>query len=99
LRRSLRELLPAAIVSSEASLNLCTLIAVCTLPRRKQPKLVLREVDASPIAQINGPYAQNRIAHRILRRFYGHAAASSRSTKARVAICKRISRCLMASFR
>jgi glycosyltransferase involved in cell wall biosynthesis len=63
----------AAVISSEASLNLCTLIAVRTLPRRKQPKLVLREVGSPSIAQIHDPYAQNRIAYRILRRFYRHS--------------------------
>ncbi len=73
LRRRLREFLPAAVISSEASLNLCTLIAVRTLPRRKRPKLVLREVGSPSIAQLHDPYAQNRIAYRILRRFYRYA--------------------------
>jgi glycosyltransferase involved in cell wall biosynthesis len=73
LRRVLRDLKPAAIVSSEASLNLCTLIAVRTLPRYKQPKLVLREVGSPSIAQHRDPYAQNRIAYRVLRRLYRYA--------------------------
>ena len=73
LRRVLRDLKPAAIVSSEASLNLCTLIAVRTLPRYKQPKLVLREVGSPSIAQRRDPYAQNRIAYRVLRRLYRYA--------------------------
>ena len=73
LRRVLCELMPAAIVSSEASLNLCTLIAVRTLPRRKQPKLVLREVGSPSIAQFRDPYAQNRIAYRVLRYLYRYA--------------------------
>jgi glycosyltransferase involved in cell wall biosynthesis len=73
LRRRLRELLPAAVVSSEASLNLCTLIAVRLLPRRQRPKLVLREVGSPSIAQLHDPYAQNRIAYRILRRLYRYA--------------------------
>jgi glycosyltransferase involved in cell wall biosynthesis len=73
LRRCLRELAPAAVISSEASLNLCTLIAVRTLPRRKRPKLVLREVGSPSIAQLHDPYAQNRIAYRILRRLYRYA--------------------------
>jgi glycosyltransferase involved in cell wall biosynthesis len=73
LRRVLRDLKAAAIVSSEASLNLCTLIAVRTLPRNKQPKLVLREVGSPSIAQTRDPYAQNRIAYRVLRRLYRFA--------------------------
>jgi glycosyltransferase involved in cell wall biosynthesis len=73
LRRILRDVAPAAIVSSEASLNLCTLIAVRTLPRNKQPKLVLREVGSPSIAQSRDPYAQNRIGYRILKYLYRYA--------------------------
>ncbi len=73
LRRLLRDMGPAAVISSEASLNLCTLIAVRSLPRRRRPKLVLREVGSPSIAQHHDPYAQNRIAYRILRRFYRYA--------------------------
>ena len=73
LRRLVRDLAPAAIVSSEAALNLCTLIAVRTLPRRQRPKLVLREVGSPSIAQHRDPYAQNRIAYRILRYLYRYA--------------------------
>lgn len=73
LRRLIRALAPAVVISSEASLNLCTLIAVRTLPRRNQPKLVLREVGSPSIAQRHDPYRQNRIAYRILRHLYRHA--------------------------
>ncbi|HEX3504307.1 MAG TPA: glycosyltransferase [Xanthobacteraceae bacterium] len=73
LRRVLCDLAPAAIISSEASLNLCTLIAVRTLHRHKQPKLVLREVGSPSIAQLRDPYAQNRIAYRVLRYLYRYA--------------------------
>ncbi len=73
LRRVLRDVTPAAIVSSEAGLNLCTLIAARTLPRNKQPKLVLREVGSPSIAQFRDPYAQNRIAYRILKYLYRRA--------------------------
>jgi glycosyltransferase involved in cell wall biosynthesis len=73
LRRLIRELAPAAIISSEAALNLCTLIAVRTLPRGKRPKLVLREVGSPSIAQQRDPYAQNRVAYRILRYLYRYA--------------------------
>jgi glycosyltransferase involved in cell wall biosynthesis len=73
LRRVLRDLAPAAIISSEAGLNLCSLIAVRTLPRNKQPKLVLREVGSPSIAQFRDPYAQNRVAYRILKYLYRYA--------------------------
>jgi glycosyltransferase involved in cell wall biosynthesis len=64
---------PSLVLSSEASLNLCTLIAVRSLPRRGRPKLVLREVGSPSIAQHRDPYLQNRIAYRILRRVYKYA--------------------------
>jgi glycosyltransferase involved in cell wall biosynthesis len=73
LRRMIRDLAPGLVVSSEAALNLCTLIAVRTLPRRRRPKLVLREVGSPSIAQHRDPYLQNRIAYRILRRVYAYA--------------------------
>jgi len=78
LRRLIRDMAlgdtPSSVVlSSEASLNLCTLIAVRTLPRRSRPKLVLREVGSPSIAQDHDPYLQNRIAYRILRRVYAYA--------------------------
>jgi glycosyltransferase involved in cell wall biosynthesis len=73
LRRALRDLAPASVVSSEASLNLCSLIAARTLPRRKRPKVVLREVGSPSFAERHDPYAQNRIAYRLLRRLYRHA--------------------------
>ena len=73
LRRMIRAEAPAQVISSEASLNLCTLIAVRTLPRRSRPKLVLREVGSASIAQRHDPYRQNRIAYRILRRVYALA--------------------------
>ncbi|MFZ3336949.1 MAG: glycosyltransferase [Xanthobacteraceae bacterium] len=73
LRRLIRDLAPAVVISSEASLNLCTLVAVRTLPRASRPKLVLREVGSPSIALHSDPYLQNRIAYRILRRAYGYA--------------------------
>jgi glycosyltransferase involved in cell wall biosynthesis len=70
LRRVIRSLEPVVIVSSEAGLNLCTLIAVRSLPRRYRPKLVLREVGSPSIALHRDPYRSNRVAYRILRRLY-----------------------------
>ncbi len=73
LRRLIRDTAPAVVISSEASLNLCTLVAVRTLSRASRPKLVLREVGSPSIAQRRDPYLQNRIAYRILRRVYAYA--------------------------
>ena len=73
LRRLIRDLAPAAVVSSEAALNLCALIAVRTLPRHNRPKLILREVGSPSIAQHRDPYAQNRVAYRILHYLYRYA--------------------------
>lgn len=73
LRRLIGALAPGVVVSSEAALNLCTLAAVRTLPRRRRPKLILREVGSPSIAQYRDPYAQNRVAYRVLRRFYRYA--------------------------
>jgi len=73
LRRLIRAREPSVVISSEAALNLCTLLAVRSLPRRGRPKLVLREVGSPSIAQHRDPYAQNRIAYRILRRLYRYA--------------------------
>jgi glycosyltransferase involved in cell wall biosynthesis len=73
LRRQIRSLAPRFVISSEANLNLCTLVAVKTLPRRRRPKLILREVGSPSIAQFRDPYLQNRVAYRILRRLYRYA--------------------------
>jgi glycosyltransferase involved in cell wall biosynthesis len=73
LRRLIRAMAPSLVISSEAGLNLCTLIAVRTIPRHSRPKLVLREVGSPSIAQHRDPHLQNRIAYRILRRVYAYA--------------------------
>lgn len=73
LRRLMRDMAPAVVISSEAGLNLCTLVAVRTLPRHSRPKLVLREVGSPSVARHRDPYLQNRIAYRILRRAYAYA--------------------------
>jgi glycosyltransferase involved in cell wall biosynthesis len=67
LRRAIRTLAPAIVVSSGiASLNLVTLLAVRTLPKRYRPKLVLRE-GAIPSMAHYDPSRANRTAYRILR--------------------------------
>jgi glycosyltransferase involved in cell wall biosynthesis len=73
LRRLIRDLAPTAMVSSEAALNLCTLIAVRTLPQHNRPKLILREVGSPSVALHRDPYAQNRVAYRVLRYLYRYA--------------------------
>jgi glycosyltransferase involved in cell wall biosynthesis len=73
LRRAIRAIAPRFVVSSESALNLCSLVAVRTLPRRDRPQLLLREVGSPSIAQYRDPYRQNRVAYRILRHLYGHA--------------------------
>ena len=73
LRRAIRALAPAIVVSSGIpSLNLLTLLAVRTLPRGQRPKLVLREV-AVPSMAHQDPSGANRIAYRILRYLYRYA--------------------------
>lgn len=73
LRRVIRAEAPAVVVSSEANLNLCTLIAARSLPRQSRPKVILREVGSPSIALCRDPYRQNRIAYRLLRRLYRYA--------------------------
>ena len=73
LRSAIRAIAPRLVVSSESSLNLCSLVAVRSLPRADRPKLVLREVGSPSIAQYHDPYRQNRVAYRILRHFYRYA--------------------------
>jgi glycosyltransferase involved in cell wall biosynthesis len=73
LRRAIRALAPRLVVSSESGLNLCSLVAVRSLPRGIRPKLALREVGSPSIAQYRDPYRQNRVAYRFLRYLYRHA--------------------------
>jgi glycosyltransferase involved in cell wall biosynthesis len=73
LRRAIRALAPGLVVSSESGLNLCSLVAVRSLPRGIRPKLALREVGSPSIAQYRDPYRQNRVAYRFLRYLYRHA--------------------------
>lgn len=73
LRQAIRSLAPRTVLSSEANLNLFTLLAARSLPRAHRPKIVLREVSCPSIAQARDPHLQNRIAYRILRHAYRHA--------------------------
>lgn len=73
LHRALRSLAPKVVLSSGVpSLNLVTLLAVRTLPRRERPKLVLRENSVPSMAR-HDPSRSNRIAYRLLRRVYRFA--------------------------
>jgi glycosyltransferase involved in cell wall biosynthesis len=66
LRQRIRELAPRMVLSSGANLNLCCLIAARSLPKRQQPKVVLREVNTPSVAQKFDPLWQDRLAYRIL---------------------------------
>jgi hypothetical protein len=55
LRRVIRAIAPAVVVGSEASLNLCLLIAVRSLLRQSRPKVMLREVGSPSVAQYHDP--------------------------------------------
>jgi glycosyltransferase involved in cell wall biosynthesis len=70
LRRTMRVIEPTVVVSSEAALNLCTLVAARTISRHDRPKIVLREVGSPSVARRRDPYFSNRVAYRILRRLY-----------------------------
>jgi glycosyltransferase involved in cell wall biosynthesis len=73
LRRAIRDLAPAAVISSEASFNLCTIVAVRTLPPQHRAVVIAREAGSPSIAQYHDPYRQHRIAYRILRWLYRYA--------------------------
>jgi glycosyltransferase involved in cell wall biosynthesis len=73
LRRLIGTLAPRLVLSSEASLNLCSLVAVHTLRQASRPKLILREVGSPSTAQYHDPYRQNRLAYRVLRHCYRYA--------------------------
>ncbi len=65
LRRVLAEGGPRAYVSSEAGANALAVMAALTVPKRRRPKIVLREV-ASPLqGRRDDPYLQNRIGYRL----------------------------------
>jgi glycosyltransferase involved in cell wall biosynthesis len=73
LRRAIRALAPAIVVSSGVpSLNLMTLLSVRTLPRRQRPKLVVRE-GAVPSMAHRDPSRSNRLAYLVLRVLYRYA--------------------------
>ncbi len=63
----IRAAAPPIVVSSEAGLNLCTLIAARSLPWHARPKVILREVGSPSVALYRDPCRQNRIAYRLLR--------------------------------
>lgn len=73
LRRALIERRPHALISAEAAPNLVALAAAKLVPKRIRPRIVLREVASASIAAKLDPYAQNRIAYRILRFAYRFA--------------------------
>jgi glycosyltransferase involved in cell wall biosynthesis len=73
LRKAFRTIVPKFVLSSESNLNLCCLAAARSLPRGQRPKIVMREVASPSVAEKSDPFWQNRVAYRILRRFYRYA--------------------------
>jgi glycosyltransferase involved in cell wall biosynthesis len=70
LRRALIARRPHALISAEAAPNLIALVAARLVPRDIRPRIVLREVASASVAARLDPYAQNRIAYRVLRFAY-----------------------------
>jgi hypothetical protein len=73
LRRALRAIAPGLVVSSEAGLNLGSLVAVRLLPRADRPKLVLREVGVPRLRSTTIRTGKIASPNRILRHFYRYA--------------------------
>jgi len=73
LRRAIRDLRPQYVLSSGPNLNLLCLTAVRSLPRRQQPKILLREVNTPSYSERLDPRWQDRVAYRFLHRFYRNA--------------------------
>lgn len=73
LLKALRLVRPKVVVASEASGNALAVVATRLTPRRRRPRLILREV-ASPLqARTSDPYAQNRLAYRMAPWLYPRA--------------------------
>jgi glycosyltransferase involved in cell wall biosynthesis len=73
LRKVIRDLKPRCVLSSGPNLNLLCLIAVRSLPRAEQPKIILREVNTPSFSEKHDPRWQDRIAYRILHQVYRKA--------------------------
>jgi glycosyltransferase involved in cell wall biosynthesis len=73
LRQTIRDIAPRYLLSSGPNLNLCCLAAVRSLPRRDQPKVILREVNTPSYSEKLDPRWQDRIAYRLLHVFYRNA--------------------------
>ena len=73
LRQTIRDITPRYLLSSGPNLNLCCLAAVRSLPRRDQPKVILREVNTPSYSEKLDPRWQDRIAYRLLHVFYRNA--------------------------
>jgi glycosyltransferase involved in cell wall biosynthesis len=70
LRRALAARWPDAVISAEAASNLLVLLAARSLPRRRRPHVILREVSSPSISQKLDPHRQTRLAYAILRFAY-----------------------------
>jgi glycosyltransferase involved in cell wall biosynthesis len=54
-----------AVLCSEATLNLGTVLAARLLPAKHRPALILREVGVPSVGRRHDPYLQNRLAYRL----------------------------------
>ena len=70
VRRALAARRPEAVISAEAASNLLVLLAARSLPRRRRPSVILREVSSPSISQKSDPHRQTRVAYAILRFAY-----------------------------
>ncbi|WP_252193130.1 glycosyltransferase [Rhizobium sp. CSW-27] len=65
LRRLMRESPPRALIASEAGANALVSLVASTIPRRRRPFILLREVATPSAALTNDPYWQNRLGYRL----------------------------------
>lgn len=70
VRRLLTRGRPSAFISSEAAANVLTAILSRTIPARRRPRIILREVAAPLAARSGDPYWQNRLAYRLVPHVY-----------------------------
>jgi glycosyltransferase involved in cell wall biosynthesis len=66
----IRRLRPAAVIASEASANVLTVLATRVVGKSHRPLLILREVTSPLEARRADPFLQNRLAYRLARWLY-----------------------------
>ena len=73
MRRTFRDLAPRIVLSSGPNLSLCCLAAIRSMPRKQQPKVILREVNTPSYSEKFDSRWQDRIAYKILHFVYRYA--------------------------